>query len=239
VGLQCVILAGGRGTRMECFTDKIPKALIPVQNKPFIDYQLAHLAHTGVTDIILSVGYKGEQIRHHVKDGAAWNLHVRYVDEGDDLRGTGGALKLALDLGVLEPAFLITYGDALLPIDFLAVWRYFQSRTEPILMTVFKNADRWEKSNANFDGQKVVYDKRAKEKDPGRQFLDYGVLGFRREIVESDILAGRIDLADVLQQRSLQGDVAGMEVKNRAYQIGTPEGLKDLSHYLQQTHGAH
>jgi len=61
--MQCVILAGGRATRMRPLTDSIPKALIPAAGRPFIDHQLDWLAGHGVTDIVLSVGYRGDAIR--------------------------------------------------------------------------------------------------------------------------------------------------------------------------------
>ena len=97
--MQCVILAGGLATRMRPLTETIPKALIPVGGRPFIDHQLAWLAAHGVTDVVLSVGYRGEMLRDHVGDGARFGLAVRVVDEGTKLRGTAGALRLALDRG--------------------------------------------------------------------------------------------------------------------------------------------
>src|SRR5207244_1329656 len=116
----------------------------------------------GVNDIVLSIGYKGEKVREFAGGGKAWGLTVRYVDEGDKLQGTGGALRLALNKGVLDHDFLLTWGDALLPIDFSAVWGYFQSIQEVALMTVFKNNHQWGPSNVIFDGKRVtLYDKAA------------------------------------------------------------------------------
>ena len=69
--MQCVILAGGLATRMRPLTDAIPKALIPVEGKPFVDHQLGWLAAHGVTDVVLSIGYRGELLRDHVGDGGA------------------------------------------------------------------------------------------------------------------------------------------------------------------------
>jgi len=235
--LQCVILAGGRGVRMASYTADLPKALIPVSGKPFIDYQLAQLARTGVSDVLLCIGYKGDQIREHVQDGTAWGLRVRYADEGPALQGTAGALRVSLEAALLDPGFLLTYGDSFLPIDFSGVWRYFESRSEPILMTVFKNAGQWEPSNAIFDGSKVLYDKKpGAAKDTKMQFLDYGLLAMRRT-VETDVPDGPSDLADLVKTRSLKGDVAGMEIAARFYEIGSPEGLKNLTHYLEQQGG--
>ena len=88
--LQVVVLAGGRGTRMRPFTDEMPKALVPVAGRPFVHHQLALLARQAVTDVVMSIGYRGDMIRAAVGDGRAFGLRVRYVDEGTDLRGHGG-----------------------------------------------------------------------------------------------------------------------------------------------------
>src|SRR5262249_34995542 len=153
--------AGGLATRMRGLTgDRIPKSLIPVDGRPFIDHQLDHLAAHGVTDVVLSIGHHGAALRAHVGDGARFGLAVRTVDEGSALRGTAGALRLALDEGALAPAFLVTYGDSFLPVDFAAVFAAFRAAAKPALMAVFRNEGRWDQSNVIFDGRMVtLYDK--------------------------------------------------------------------------------
>ena len=123
--MQCVILAGGLATRMRPLTETIPKALLPVAGRPFLDHQLEWLAGHGVSDVVLCVGYRADAIQAHAGDGARYGLHIRYVDEAERLRGTAGALRLALDEGALEESFLVTYGDSFLPIDFEAVFAAF------------------------------------------------------------------------------------------------------------------
>ena len=149
--VQCVILAGGLATRMRPLTDVMPKALLSVAGRPFVDHQLEHLARHGVTDVVLSIGHRGDMLRDHVGDGARFGLRVAYVDEGADLRGTAGALRLALSRGALAEAFLVTYGDAFLPIDFGAVFEAFRRAGQPALMTVFRNEGRWDTSNVVFE----------------------------------------------------------------------------------------
>src|SRR4051812_1975290 len=134
--MQCVILAGGLATRMRPITETIPKALIPVAGLPFIDHQLAWMAGHGVTRVVLSGGYRGDMLRAHVASGSRWGMEVQVVDEGTVLRGTAGALRLALDRGALDEGFLVTYGDSFLPIDFAPVWRHFEDSGAPALMTV-------------------------------------------------------------------------------------------------------
>src|SRR5690349_7860431 len=110
--MQCVILAGGLATRMRPLTERIPKALIPAGGRPFVDHQLAWLSGHGVTDVVMCIGYRGDAIRAHLQTGASHGLRIRFVDEGEDLRGTAGALRLALEAGALEESFLVTYGDS-------------------------------------------------------------------------------------------------------------------------------
>ena len=90
--MQCVILAGGLGTRMWPEARTIPKTLLPVAGTPFATWQLSWLARSGIDSVVYCVGYLGQMIRDHVGDGAAWGLSVRYVDEGDaSPRYRGGA----------------------------------------------------------------------------------------------------------------------------------------------------
>src|SRR6266566_3944089 len=116
MALQCVVLAGGQGTRMLPMTEELPKALIPGLGRAFADWQLEHLAAEGIERVTYSVGYRGDMLRSHVGDGSRYGLKVDWVDEGDQLLGTGGALRLALDEGALDDAFFVLYGDSYLPI---------------------------------------------------------------------------------------------------------------------------
>lgn len=235
--IQCVILAGGVATRMRPLTQTIPKALIPIQKKPFIDHQLRLLQKCGVTDVVLSIGYKGEMIRDVVEDGSKWGINVQYVDEGKDLKGTGGALRLCLDKGVLQDSFLVTYGDSFLPIDYSRVWYAFEAQKLPAMMVVFRNSGRFDKSNVWFaEGKIHLYDKfnQHPELQEKLQYIDYGLSAFRRELIEEVIPSGSTyDLAELFYAMSRNGKLAGVEVNERFYEIGSPEGLEDFSQYIQ------
>jgi NDP-sugar pyrophosphorylase family protein len=242
--MQCVILAGGLATRMRPLTDERPKALLPVAGRPFIDHQLDWLAGHGVTRVVLSIGYRGEMLRAHVGDGARFGLGVSYVDEGTNLRGTAGALRLALAEGVLDEAFLVTYGDSFLPIDFGDVWARFGRSGRPALMTVFRNEGRWDTSNVIFepagpgndaaDGRVVLYDKqRATRPAADFTYIDYGLSALERRLVEDEVPAeGRADLAELFHALSARGQLAGVEARERFYEIGSPEGLEELERWL-------
>jgi NDP-sugar pyrophosphorylase family protein len=227
--MQCVILAGGLGTRMRPLTDACPKTLLEVSGRPFAYHQLHWLAARGVDDVIYCIGHQGDMIRRYWQSEPKPVRSIRYVDEGEKLRGTGGALRLASEQAVLDESFLVIYGDSFLPVDFAPVWRAFDASGMPALMTVLRNQGRWDRSNVIYDnGRVTLYDKRG---DPRMQYIDYGLSAFRRELF--DHAPEVSDLALLLHQLSLQGKLAGFEVAERFYEIGSPQGLSDLEHYLE------
>lgn len=90
--MQCVILAGGFGTRMLPITTNTPKAMIDVNGKPFIHYQLDWIINCGINKILINIGYLGNIIKNYVGD-VFNNIPITYVDEGDNLLGTAGAFR--------------------------------------------------------------------------------------------------------------------------------------------------
>lgn len=233
--MQCVILAGGLGTRIRERSGDLPKAVIPVLGKPFIFYQLEWLARQGVCDVVVSIGFRGNLISEAVGDGSRFGLAVVYADEGDFLRGTGGAVRFVADRGLLEPGFFVLYGDSYLPIALPPVWQASGSGRIPV-MTVMRNEGRWDRSNVIFrDGKLVLYDKSVS--DPaafGMEYIDYGLLVLMRDAVQSGIPAGEsADLAALLHRLSIEGRLKGYEVFERFYEIGSPQGLDDFEAYLR------
>jgi len=234
--VQCVILAGGLATRMRPLTEKIPKSLLTVAGRPFLDHQLEWLAGHGVSDVVLCVGYRGDAIRAHAGDGARYGVRICYVDEGDRLRGTAGAVRLAFDEGALAESFLVTYGDSFLPIDFAAVFAAFVASGKPALMTLYRNHGRYDTSNAIFEGGTVLYDKkRATRPAADFQYIDYGLTALSRRVIADEIPSGAVaDLATLFHDLSLRGELAGLEIPERFYEIGSPAGLEDLEQWLRR-----
>jgi NDP-sugar pyrophosphorylase family protein len=231
---QCVILAGGLGTRMRPLTEACPKTLLPVRGRPFAYHQLHWLAAQGVTEVVYSIGHQGELIRRYW-DQERWPVSgIRYVDEGRELRGTAGALRLAREQGVLDERFFVIYGDSFLPVQLGPIWRAFQDCAQPALMTVLRNEGRWDRSNVIYEaGRVVLYDKAAA---PGMQYIDYGLSCFRRDVFDDP---GPADLATLFHELSVQRKLAGFQVHERFYEIGSPAGLRDFEQYLDADRAAH
>jgi NDP-sugar pyrophosphorylase family protein len=228
--MQCVVLAGGLGTRLSSVAGNVPKTLIPVGGRPFAEYQLEWLADNGVTDVVYCIGHGGSQVREHLADGSRFGLRIQYVDEGDQLRGTGGALRLAYDERVLHNNFFVLYGDSLLNVDLQAVNERYQSSRCLALMTVFRNDGQFDKSNASFDGRTVLYDKR--QPHPDMRWIDYGLMLLSRPVIGAIEANCVVDLSDVLFDISLRGQLAGFEATHRFYEIGTPAALAELEERL-------
>jgi NDP-sugar pyrophosphorylase family protein len=229
--MQCVILAGGLGTRMRPYTDTCPKTLLPVNGRPFAYHQLEWLAAQGITEVVYSIAHQGELIRRYWESELSPVESIRFVDEGPELRGTGGALRLAREQGVLEESFFVIYGDSFLPVSFGPIWDAFHVSGLPALMTVLRNEGRWDRSNAIYENGRVrLYDKSATSE---MQFIDYGLSALRRELLDG-ITAEVFDLASLFHELSLRDQLAGFEVSERFYEVGSLAGLNDLEEYLRQ-----
>lgn len=224
------ILAGGLATRLRPITEKIPKLLVEVAGEPFFSHQLRLLQRSGLTRIVLCVGYLGEKIVERYGDGAKWGVHLEYCFDGPKLLGTGGALIKALPQ--LGDAFYVLYGDSYLPIDYLAVGDFFLRSPQRGLMTVFENHGRFDASNVQFaDGQIQIYDK--KNQTPAMHHIDYGLGVFRAGAFDGFARDAMVDLAEVQRALVARRQLAGYEVTQRFYEIGSPAGLNELDALLR------
>ena len=229
MSLPVVILAGGLATRLRPVTEKIPKALVEVAGRPFLEHQIGLLKQNAIAEVILCVGFLGEMIRERYGDGDTLGVRIRYSYDGPTLLGTGGAVKKAAE--ILPDAFFVLYGDSYLPVDYQAVAAAFDAAGKPALMTVFENADAWDKSNVWFDNGKIrLYSKR--KTLPEMRYIDYGLMICSRRVFDDSPKDVSFDLADTLENLSRNGLLAGHEVHQRFFEIGSPTGLAELNQLL-------
>jgi NDP-sugar pyrophosphorylase family protein len=227
--MPVAILAGGLATRLRPITKKIPKALIQVAGKPFIFHQLQYLHKEGIRKVVLCLGYLCEMIEKEVGDGSKFDLDITYSYDGDFLLGTGGAIKKALSL--LDENFYVLYGDSFLPIHYRPVEETFLKSKKPALMTVILNENKWDKSNVIFkDGLVLEYNK--EEPKPAMKFIDYGLGILSKSLFDNYEEKVVFDLADLYHLLSIQNRLAGFEVNERFYEIGSHQGIKEAELYL-------
>jgi N-acetyl-alpha-D-muramate 1-phosphate uridylyltransferase len=224
------ILAGGLGTRLGALTSTIPKSMVEVGGQPFIAHQLRGLAAHGFREVVVCAGHLGGLIEDFVGDGSAFGCRVRYSFDGERLQGTGGALRRALPL--LGERFLVMYGDSYLRAPLLPIWRSFIASKKAALMTVFRNEDRWERSNVEFvDGEIRSYDKHAPTK--AMRHIDYGLGCLRADELSAFALEDEaFDLAPFYRAMLEQEELAGFEVRERFYEIGSLAGLAETEALL-------
>ena len=228
--LPVAILAGGLATRLRPATEKIPKGLLSVAGEPFIVHQLRLLNSQGFRTIVLCVGYLGEMIEATIGDGKQLGLQIDYSFDGPTLLGTGGALKRGISK--LGEQFLVIYGDSYMPVDYAAVVEAFVLNEKPALMTVFKNEGRWDASNIWFAAGKIRrYDKRLRTAE--MRHIDYGIAVLNAGVFTSFPDNQPFDLADVYSRLVSQNQMVAYEVKQRFYEIGSPEGLAELDALLR------
>ena len=228
--IPIAILAGGLATRLRPITEKIPKSLIPVAGKPFLAHQLELLRARGIGRAVLCVGYLGEMIQREFGDGSAFGLRLDYAFDGPKLLGTGGALRRALPL--LGKEFFVLYGDSYLPVEYRPIAEFFRRSGKLGCMTVYRNEGRYDTSNVVFrDGSVVVYDK--KNRLPEMRHIDYGLSLFQATVFNAYPADKPFDLAEVMGKLVREKQLAGYEVHERFYEIGSPAGLTELEKLLQ------
>ena len=228
--IPIAILAGGLGTRLRPITETIPKSLLEVAGEPFIAHQLRELARQGIQNVVICIGFLGEQIEEFVKDGSKYGIYVQYSYETQNLLGTGGAIRNALPL--LNGDFFVLYGDSWLDIDYRLAYESFQNSGKRALMTVFRNEGRWDTSNVEMDGECIKLYSKTKQ-NPRMTHIDYGLGILKPNIFELYPEGANFDLAEIYESLSDSGRLASFEAKNRFYEIGSYDGLKELNEILQ------
>ncbi len=227
------ILAGGLATRLRPFTEKIPKVLLDVAGQPFLTHQLDLLRQARIKRVVICVGHFSEQVVIRFPKGNHSGLDIDYSWDGSKLRGTGGALIHALPK--LGDSFYVLYGDSYLPTDYQAVGRAFQDSGRLGLMTVYENQGRYETSNVWFESGEIKrYDK--KHPLPQMHHVDYGLGVFRAQAFDGFSRDMPVDLAEVQMSLVAHHQLAGYEIKERFYEIGSPSGLKELDALLRAKH---
>jgi NDP-sugar pyrophosphorylase family protein len=219
----------------------VPKSMLEVCGRPFVDWQLERLAACGYRRVTMCVGFLGEPIREHVGDGSRFGLEVDWsVDERvppshpsapPTLLGTAGAIRSALDR--LEDTFLVTYGDSFLPFDY----------AEPLIlldrcddcdgvMAVYRNAGQWDTSNVITDGSWVLrYEKG--QHDEAFDHIDYGATALRRDVIAAIPPGQRHGLDAVQHDLAARKRLRAVVARDRFFEIGSPEGLDELDRHLR------
>lgn len=136
--MKAIILVGGEGTRLRPLTTAIPKPMLPVVNRPFIEHVIIGLAECGIDEVILSAGYKPQVFDSHLGDGSDFGIKISYVTEEAPL-GTGGAAKNAS--GRIDDTFMVLNGDILSGVDYPALIEFHKNNKAAATLTLTRVED--------------------------------------------------------------------------------------------------
>ena len=234
---QAVILAGGLGTRMRPVTETIPKPMISVAGKPFLQHQLELLRRSGIERALLLVAYLGEQIQQYFGDGRKFGSKVSYSFEPTPL-GTGGALKNAEAL--LEDSFFLVNGDTYLPIAYRELTQKFAELNCAALIVAYEKpgtgyrdipANQVPNNLAvNSNGVVTAYHKRNPE---GMSHIDAGVILLKKEILVKLPEGQTSSVEEQIYPRLIeQGEMRAWVTSEPFYDMGSPAGLAALEEKL-------
>jgi len=231
--VQAVVLAGGLATRMRPQTLTLPKSMLPVAGRPFVDWQLERLAACGVGDVVMCVAHLAEQIEAHVGDGSRLGVRVRWAHERGKLLGTAGAIRATLEL--LDESFLVTYGDSYLPFDYAEPLRILQAHADcDGVMSAYRNEGKWDASNVVVDASGQWIERYEKGTgDRAFDHIDYGATALRRSVIAA------LPPGEPRGLDSVQHDLAAAKrlraciARERFFEIGSPEGLAELDRHLR------
>ena len=227
--MQVAILAGGLATRLGYLTRGQPKSMVRIEERPFLEYQLEFLRKAGVRDVVLCTGHLGEQIENYFGNGALFGMSIKYSREPSPL-GTAGALKNAEPL--LEDIFFTLYGDSYLFLNFGQALSHFRECNKLALMTVYRNDDRYDKSNTVVEGELVKrYSKQERTED--MIHIEYGANIFSKRVLELIPKGEPCSLEALFPSLIERGELAALEVRERFYEIGSPRGLEEFTTFVR------
>lgn len=226
---QAVILAGGLGTRLKPLTDNIPKPMIGINNKPFLEYLIELLKENKIRDILLLLGYLPEKITDYFGDGRKFGVNIKYSVGNIDFE-KGKRIKHAEKL--LDRNFLLMYCDNYFPLDVNKLVEYHESHNAQTTMTIYSNKDGFTKNNVLVDEKGFVtkYDK--SRLDNSLNGVDIGFFIMGKDVV--DIMPqSNFDLAEIFPELIKRKKLAGFITNHKYYDIGKIERLPATTEYLK------
>jgi histidinol-phosphate phosphatase family protein len=228
---QAVILAGGRGTRMRPITDTLPKPMVPVLGRPFLEYQIEQLREQGFERVLLLLGYLPHVVQDHFGDGSRWGVRISYsVTEPDDLTSS----RVANVRHLIDPCFLLLYCDNFWPMQMDRLWRRFQEAGKPGLITVYSNKDGHSRDGVLIDEDRNVRVFDRHRATPGLKGVEISYA------IMTDLALDRLPEEDMLFEEAVyaplagEGRLAAYVSDHRYYSVGSIQRLPSTEAFMRR-----
>ena len=234
--MKGVILAAGKGTRMLPLTERRPKPLVPVLDRPMIEHIITGACDAGVDHIALVIGHLGHMIQDRFGDGSALGVRLEYIWQ-EHAGGTGAATLLAADFVGDEPFFL-SWGDIIVgPETYGNVMRIWREEQPGAVLSLNHVEDPWEGAAVYVDAEGYI--ERIIEKPPkGTSTTNYnnaGIFVFQPKLLEMlrDTPAsarGEVEVPDAIQAMLRDGErIRGVPVAGYWSDVARPSAVLDLN----------
>lgn len=229
---QAIILCAGAGTRLGNLTKETPKPMVRFNEKPFLQYVLNFYKEQNIIDIIIPVGYFGDQIKLFFKDGSDFGLSVQYAESSVDVE-TGGSFKRSLSK-IKDAFFFVQYGDIFFPLDYQKLLSELISSGKKGIISVCKREgilDYEDKDDLLVENGLVkLYDRGNKSRKCN--YLNGGVMIFRKDVINYDY-PDKFRLEEFLFPKLIESeDLIAYITTEVPYDIGNQDKMKRFKEYL-------
>jgi histidinol-phosphate phosphatase family protein len=223
---QAVLLCGGLGTRLRPHTDTLPKPMIPVNGRPFLEFLIEQLREQGIAQILLLTGYRGQQIEDHFGDGSRFGVAITY-SRGPAEWETGRRLIEAHDQ--LEPRFLLLYGDNFVLFSLAKLLTFGDKWARPATLMLSAKPS----GNIEVDADGIVRRYDASRSSTGLNHVEIGYMLVERDQVLALIDPPDISFSRVLEHLAARNGLAGLVNGDRYHSISDPKRWRLAEQYLQ------
>jgi len=218
---KAIILAGGKGARMKPMTNMLPKPMLRIQDKPILEHNIELLKNHGIKDIIVSIGYRGEQIKEYFGDGSQFGVNIAYIEE-DEPMGTAGPLNMLK--GKINDTFILMNGDELKDIDLEDMFMFHKKNksTATIALTTVEDPSNY--GVAVMNGNKVMtfVEKPSKQNAPSK-LISAGLYILEPEVLKSVPEGFSMIENDVFPKLASNDKLLGYIFSGQWFDTGTPE----------------
>ena len=218
--MRAMILAAGRGKRMLHLTENIPKPLLKIGTETLLERQINALKNCGVTELVINLSYKSEQIKDYLKQNKNFNINIKTSYEKDALETAGGILKV-LEFFDNESPFIVTNADIYTDFDYKNLIEANLYDCSGLLVMV-NNPPFNEKGDFSLKNNHVIH---------GSEFTFSGIGFYRKKIFEKFLKEERLPLKPVLDQGIKEKKLLGILHNGLWMDVGTPERLKLANDY--------